>query len=616
MSMAPYADNPGALGALLGLALCSLALLGLAAFSLLRRRQPGVWSFALILLGFALWSLCYIAVLLATDLPTKLFWWQWQMVGIVSIPANSVLFAFQFSRPQEKTSRKLVALLCVEPLVALALVFSNDAHHLMLSSAWVAWSGPWLALENTFGPAMIVHTAYAFSLELIAAQIMLLAAMRSGPLVRRQATVLLLGGLVLLVSEGYWRAHPQDLGIDPTPFLFVVFALAGVWALARLHVLDVLPIARDEAFRAMADAVLVLDRTHRVVDGNPAAWSLLGLSAETAAGCSWESLLPGRTDPVAWTDLQEADHGEVSITVDAQDRTFEVRSSPLGADRAGFPVGHLALLRDVTDLRHAERDLHRTNRRLAEEVTARERDLDRKGVVLQAARNAALQADTTSLLRELLQSAVDALQADGATVCRWDATRDAFVVVSDTDEPDGGAERLIYVGEGALGLAALQRAPVVVGPSAAADAASLLCSPTQVAAIPLLHDGNLLGVVEIRSHHPDRTFSADDVEMLEMLAATTAGALIARERDRLAGVLLAARTAQHELNNRLSLTLGYAELLTTDPTLSDRTRSYAEEARRGAAEAGDVIKRLARLTRLEEARWDSDESSTLRVDGR
>ena len=72
------------------------------------------------------------------------------------------------------------------------------------------------------------------------------------------------------------------------------------------------------------------------------------------------------------------------------------------------------------------------------------------------------------------------------------------------------------------------------------------------------------------------------------------------ERARLEGALLAARTAQHELNNQLAATVGYAEMLADDSGLPRPVRDLARQALEGAERAVSSLQRLAQITRLEE----------------
>lgn len=71
------------------------------------------------------------------------------------------------------------------------------------------------------------------------------------------------------------------------------------------------------------------------------------------------------------------------------------------------------------------------------------------------------------------------------------------------------------------------------------------------------------------------------------------------EAARLEGVLLAARTMQHEINNQLGVTVGYAELLAQDSSLSSEQREMANTALQGAERASALLNRLRTLTRVD-----------------
>jgi signal transduction histidine kinase len=70
------------------------------------------------------------------------------------------------------------------------------------------------------------------------------------------------------------------------------------------------------------------------------------------------------------------------------------------------------------------------------------------------------------------------------------------------------------------------------------------------------------------------------------------------EAARLEGVLLAARTMQHEMNNQLGMAVGYAELLADDPSLSTEQREMARTALHGAERAAALLGRLRTLTHV------------------
>jgi signal transduction histidine kinase len=90
-----------------------------------------------------------------------------------------------------------------------------------------------------------------------------------------------------------------------------------------------------------------------------------------------------------------------------------------------------------------------------------------------------------------------------------------------------------------------------------------------------------------------------------------AAAFAAIERARLEGVLLAARTAQHELNNRLGVVLGYAEMLAEYPGLPEPMAELVSEIVSGAKELAETVDQLRRVTRIRETPRTSLTGSTL-----
>lgn len=70
----------------------------------------------------------------------------------------------------------------------------------------------------------------------------------------------------------------------------------------------------------------------------------------------------------------------------------------------------------------------------------------------------------------------------------------------------------------------------------------------------------------------------------------------AAEKARLEGVLLAARTLEHEVSNKLVATAGYTERLAANPALPPELRERAARAHQGAKEAADIIRQVLALT--------------------
>ena len=245
----------------------------------------------------------------------------------------------------------------------------------------------------------------------------------------------------------------------------------------------------------------------------------------------------------------------------------------------------------------------------AERVTRSHR---RREALLRQARRVAAEGDPQRLLQDLLDEAVRLVGGTSGFVTRWDETRGILVPVAPHDPKL--SEVVLLPGEGATGQAAQQRRAVLVNDTS--------CTPDErealgagdacaAAAVPLVHEGRLIGTLTVSTGQQDRGFNREDAETLELLTSTTSAALVALERARLEGVLLAARTAQHELNNQLALAKGYAELLVGSPELPPQLCELAEEVMRAADDAAEIVRKMRSVSRIQEVRWPTPNDTTL-----
>jgi hypothetical protein len=65
------------------------------------------------------------------------------------------------------------------------------------------------------------------------------------------------------------------------------------------------------------------------------------------------------------------------------------------------------------------------------------------------------------------------------------------------------------------------------------------------------------------------------------------------------------------MNNKLALTVGYAENLARDPRLPDKLQQAAGEAVRGARAATAIVQQLHSLTQLHETQWGPNVGPTI-----
>ncbi len=350
--------------------LISTALATWLAFYAWRRRPAvGITPFVALMLAVAEWSLVYALRLVSADLPTKLFWAKARYLGIVAVPMSWLIFVLQYTGRERWLTPRNIAILALEPLIILLLVWTNDWHHLYWSSVGLETSGSLSLWSATYGTAVRwIHTVYTYGVLLLGGFLLVRTLLRSTHPYREQVCVLLIGALVPLAANvlSVYRLIPSPL--DLTPFAFTVTGLTMAWGILRFRLFDVVPVARNAIIDSMSDGVLVLDAQHHVVDVNPAAENIVGRpSAETLGRPIAEVVadIPGLSEYFhAPTETQ----AEISLGRGKTRRNYDLRISPLRW-RRGRPIGHLVILYDVTERKQAEANMA-AQKRLFESLVA------------------------------------------------------------------------------------------------------------------------------------------------------------------------------------------------------------------------------------------------------
>ncbi|MFN8635235.1 MAG: ATP-binding protein [Chloroflexota bacterium] len=174
--------------------------------------------------------------------------------------------------------------------------------------------------------------------------------------------------------------------------------------------------------------------------------------------------------------------------------------------------------------------LERTSHELHDQYDQQEEALQRREALLRSARRVAAEGDRAELLQALLTEAVAMVGADDGGITRWDEQRQALVAIRRLipSESDGS----ILPRTSTSFQSVLRRAPVIVNEYQ--DRIGTVTAPGQrgaqaALAVPLLHDGAILGSISVSSRTPGHRFTGEDAEQLELLGSAVAGALVRLE---------------------------------------------------------------------------------------
>ncbi len=330
------------------------AVLALVVFGIaLRHRElVGARSLALLMLGAAWWSLGTMFEYASVTIDAKIFWAKVEYLGVVTVPVFFLFFALEYARVERFLTRRNMFLLLVIPLLAWILAITNDWHHLIWTEITAIGSAPH---QVTFGHGLafwVLVAGYSYVMLAIGSVLLIRVALSYPRVYRTQIIAVIIGAVIPWVGNIlYLLGLNPTPGMDPTPGLIVLMGAIFAWAIFRHRWFDLIPVARYKVVDTISDAMLVVDAQARIVDLNPAAENLFGLSIGSVRGQPIADVLAKH--PVMSDALRGPIHTPISIPIAEQNEPnyYNIRCSAL-SDSRGELNGQVLVLTDVTALHH------------------------------------------------------------------------------------------------------------------------------------------------------------------------------------------------------------------------------------------------------------------------
>jgi diguanylate cyclase (GGDEF)-like protein len=413
-----------------------------------RRRHLHSAAIALmwLMVGLAWWSAAYAVQCASRSLEGMVISDLLIYPGVVLVPASFFALCVYMARGELHFTRRSIALLAIEPVLVVIAVATNPLTHWFITDEHLTKSRP-VGLAFTPGPLFVVHTVYSYALLAAGAFLLVRYATRSSTPFRRQTIVVLVCAAVPWVANMVFVLHIVNLGwFDPTPLAFVFTGIGVYWALFRLQALDLIPVARDLGVENMQDAFTVVDWQGRILDLNPAARRLFGVTPRPSEKDiigkdvvkemgDWAAPIVSEAPPDAWM----ASIGDIDV---------DVRLTPM-ANKHGHTSGYLVLARDVSAVQQAQRELQEMNEQLRMQVETTERL--RHELQEQAVRDPLTGVFNRRYMDIALHEAVDAAQQNNSTVSIVMIDIDNFREINASLGHSGGDAALTRIAQLLLG---------------------------------------------------------------------------------------------------------------------------------------------------------------------
>ncbi len=315
-------------------------------------------------------SIAFEAAAVAPE--TRLAHQKFQFILIIVTLTPVACMALDYAFPGRWLTRRNLVLLFVPLLLCLLLAVIDDSR-LIWRPPEVNASGE---LVLRFAPAGAILVAYGIGIFALLAAVFIYVFVRS-PQHRWPVVVMLLGQIGTRVVFLLDTAHlPALSSLNLTIIVVLLPWTAYAIALFGFRILDPLPAARQAVLDQMHAGVAVFDANWRVLSLNPAAEAVLGVRTPLARGKTWQQLRSPEQSLPALPHFDprgaraEDELPDLTFGTGAATRQYAPALSTL-TDFRGLPVGHLLMLRDVTEQRRAEAE---TLERQRLQATLRERE--------------------------------------------------------------------------------------------------------------------------------------------------------------------------------------------------------------------------------------------------
>ncbi len=314
-----------------------------------------------LMLAIGQWCLSLAFEVSAVSMEAKFLWSVVAYVGTLSVPVLLLIFALEYTRLESWLRPRWVAVWFIIPVVDYLLALTNNWH------GWIWQDIQPTGYENI---AQYIHgvwwlpgvIGYSYLCVLAATVLVIWSTFHYSRAYAKQSIAILMGvGVSWVGSLVYVMGVSPVPGFDFTPLSFAISGSIIFFAITRLRLMDLKPVARERVLESLLDGVIVIDASHRVVDLNPAARRIFRIEGQEPVGRSVSEVIED------WHHI--TDEGEHALS--SREVVLHRTGGPLWLTvRTSLVPGHrreddvrVFLITDITEQKLAEDALQESEER-------------------------------------------------------------------------------------------------------------------------------------------------------------------------------------------------------------------------------------------------------------
>jgi diguanylate cyclase (GGDEF)-like protein len=496
-----------------------ITILAFAAWS--RRSLPANTPFAFLMIAVAIWLFGRSFEGAVMEQSAKIFWAKIEYLGIPWVGVLWLGLALSYAQKVKWLNRRNILLLSIIPILTTLITFTNELHSLTWTQIAPSPGSNGKVLVYSHGIWFWVYTIYSYVAILLGTIQMLQTAILSRRIYKYQATSMLIGALLPILSNLLYLAGQSPIpGMDLTPFGFACSGVIFAWTIFRYQLFQHLPVAREMLIDNMEDGILVVNEENKILDTNQATRRLLNLPDQMLVGQFADEVLADY--PLLLEALSGSRQNNLDLHLEGQTTALlDIRITPL-VDQVALQRGSLIVIRDDTRHKLAQE-------KIQQQVQEEHTQVEQRDFLHTITAELTSEFDLTTLLEKIIDRAISLLEVSAGELALYDENKDDLeIVVSRGLDQDFTGDRMA-IGEGIMGVVGSTRQPLSINNygdwEGRSDRYSSLWDFATLG-IPLLAGDELMGVITIGIDNNLRTFNNRDIDLLSMFASQAALAIL------------------------------------------------------------------------------------------
>lgn len=316
----------------------------------MKKKQQIHFFFICLVSSMLIWNLTVIFQILFPDSRLIIFSEQVYFSSVILVSTSLLYSGIVFAKTRIRFTWKYRILLII-PIISMALVFTNDIHHLFIEKYSLQIS------EIVYGEYFIVHTLYSYACIFIGLYYFIFFSIKNSGFFSKQSMLISMGFLIPLVFDvlGTFKIINGPVYIENISFSVTIACC--MLAVVKYEFLNIMPIALQKVVDLISDSYIVLSNKNDVIDYNRTFADCFGNTFGLKRNRNFFEIFRegGNSKSVAEFKvlIEQARVGEKTVRLEKlfelenNDRFFTVEITPI-TSQTSF-LGTLILLKDITE---------------------------------------------------------------------------------------------------------------------------------------------------------------------------------------------------------------------------------------------------------------------------